>query len=247
MKRSRPMVSVIIPVYNGEAFLAEAIESVLIQSYRPMEVIVVDDGSTDGTAAVASRFKEGVRYIHQHNSGPAAARNSGLRVARGELIGFLDADDLWVENKLELQLGHLAGDLSVQIAIGLVQSVEKLRVVDGKHRYEKLSEPMVLFGVGSALFKRPVFDKVGVFDETLRLCEDWDWLMRARELAVQMLIHKDVTLLYRRHGENMTNQTEFVKDYFLRMLKKSIERRRQGPLPATSLPKLADFEEMPTG
>jgi glycosyltransferase involved in cell wall biosynthesis len=242
------MVSVIIPVYNGEAFLAEAIESVLIQSYRPIEVIVVDDGSTDGTAAVASRFKEGVRYIHQHNSGPAAARNSGLRVARGELIGFLDADDLWVENKLELQLGRLAGDLSVQIVIGLVQSVEKIRVVDGKPRFEKLSNPTVPLMVGSALFKRPVFDKVGFFDETQHFCEDWDWFMRARELAVPMLIHEDVTLLHRRHGQNMTNQVELISPYMLRMLKKSLDRRRQqGPSAATSLPKLADFEENPTG
>ena len=237
-----PLISVIIPVYNGEEYLAEALESVIAQAYRPIEIIVVDDGSTDGTATVASRFNESIRYTYQQNSGPASARNRGLRMALGKVIGFLDADDLWVENKLELQLGRLASDPSLQFVIGLAQSVEILGLVDGKHRLGKLSDPTFFPNVGSMLFKRAVFDAVGFLDETLRFCEDWDWLMRARELSVPMLIHQDVTLIYRRHRENMTNQIEVMQNYFVRLLKKSLDRRRQGPLPPTSLPKLADFE-----
>ena len=136
MKSSRPMVTVIIPVYNGEEYLAEDIESVLGQTYHPLEIIVVDDGSTDDTATVASRFKELVRYIYQPNSGPAAARNRGLKMARGEVIGFVDADDLWVENKLDLQLGLLADNPSVQIVIGFAHTVEIVGFVDGKPQSE---------------------------------------------------------------------------------------------------------------
>jgi len=237
------MVSVIIPVFNGEEYLAEAIDSLLAQTYKPLEIVVMDDGSTDGTATVASRFKEHIRYIYQSNSGPAAARNRGLRIARGEVFGFLDADDLWVENKLDLQLGLLADNPLVQIVIGFAHTVEIVGFVDGKPQSEQLMDPMVNLTVGSALFKRPVFDTVGLFDESLQFCEDWDWFMRARELGVPMVIHQDVTLLYRRHRDNMTNRAELVKPYILRMLKKSLDRRRQGPLPPTALPKLAYFEE----
>ena len=238
------MVSVIIPVYNGEEYLAEAIDSVLAQTHHPFEIIVVDDGSTDGTATVASRFKEHIRYIYQSNSGPAAARNRGLRIARGEVFGFLDADDLWVENKLDLQLARMDGDPSVQVVIGSILAVKQLGLEDGKPRFKKLSDPIVNLMVGSALFTSPIFDTVGLFDETLQFCEDWDWFMRARELDVPMMIHQDVTLLHRRHKENMTNQVGRISPFMLRMLKKSLDRRRQqSPLPPTSLPKLADFEE----
>lgn len=237
------MVSVIIPVYNAEEFLAEAIGSVLAQSYQPLEIIVVDDGSTDGTAEVASSFGEMVRYAYQPNRGPSAARNRGLEMARGELISFLDADDLWVESKLELQLGLLTDDPSLQFVIGFSQSAEIVGLADGERRVGELSDPLFSPSMGSALFRRTAFDAVGTFDETLHYCEDWDWLMRVRELSVPMLIHQDLVLLYRRHKDNMTNQTSVMKNYFVRMLKKSLDRRRQGSLHAASLPKLADLEE----
>jgi glycosyltransferase involved in cell wall biosynthesis len=246
MKESRPLVSVIIPVYNGEAFLAEAVESIQRQDYHPLEIIIVDDGSTDGTATVASRFKEHVRYIYQSNSWPAAARNRGLRMANGEVIGFLDADDLWTEKKLELQLGRMAKDQSVDIIIGLQLFVKVDGVVDGKHTFEKLLDPLVNLNLGSALFRRAVFDRVGFFDETLYYCDDWDWFMRARELGVPMVIHQDVTLVQRRHESNMTNNTVLGNRYMMQMLKKSLDRRRRkDDSPGTSLPGLSDFEEKP--
>lgn len=242
------MVSVIIPVYNGEDYFAEAIESVLAQAYNPLEIIAVDDGSTDGTAAIASSFSEDVRYVYQPNSGPAAARNRGLRMARGEVIGFVDADDLWVENKLDLQLGRLAKDQSVDIIIGLQLFVKIDGVVDGKHKFEKLLDPLVNLNLGSALFRRAVFDRVGFFDETLYYCDDWDWFMRARELGVPMVIHQDVTLVQRRHESNMTNNTVLGNRYMMQMLKKSLDRRRrQDGSPVTSLPELSDFQEKSNG
>ena len=94
------LISCIVPVFNGERYLAEALDSILAQTWRPLEVIVVDDGSTDGTAHIAAGYGAEVSYIHQANAGPAAARNRGLDAARGEFIAFLDADDLWHKDKL---------------------------------------------------------------------------------------------------------------------------------------------------
>lgn len=244
MTESRPLISAIIPVYNGERFLAEAIESVLAQRHRPLEIIVIDDGSTDATAEVASRFKGSIQYAYQPNSGPPAARNRGLNMARGAVIGFLDADDLWPENKLEAQLSRLQEDPSVEIVIGFKKVVKVGKLIEDKHEADNLMDPHVNLSLGCALIRSSVFDAIGFFDETLHYCDDWDWFMRARELGVSMSLHRDVTLIARRHEHNLTNRTDVANRYALRMLKKSLDRRRQqGRMPATSLPKLTDFEE----
>ena len=97
----KPLVSVIIPTYNSAGYIEEALESVFEQTLQDFEIIVVDDGSTDGTGEVLRKYGDRIRYIYQENNGPASARNGGIRVARGEYIAFLDADDLWVSTKLE--------------------------------------------------------------------------------------------------------------------------------------------------
>jgi glycosyltransferase involved in cell wall biosynthesis len=246
MSETEGLVSVIMPVYNGERFLAEAIESVLAQGHRPLEAIVVDDGSTDSTAQVASRFPEGVRYVYQPNSGPPAARNRGLKMAQGSFIGFLDADDLWTEGKLELQLALLDGNPSVEVVIGLKQIVRIVGLQGGRHQSEKLSEADVNLNLGTSLFRRSAFETVGFFDEALQHCDDWDWYMRARETGVSMARHQDVTLIYRRHEDNITNRVEVGHHYALKMLKKSLDRRKVFPS-VTSLPKLEDIEDKPSG
>src|SRR5690606_28366702 len=116
-------VSVIIPVYNGERYLAEAVHSILAQTVPTLEIIVVDDGSTDGTARVAQRFGDAVCYVYQPNRGPAAARNRGLERARGEIVAFLDADDLWREGKLACQCARLEADPTLDIVLGHTQFV----------------------------------------------------------------------------------------------------------------------------
>ena len=100
----KPLVSCIVPVFNGERYLAEALDSILAQTYRPVDLIVVDDGSTDGTAQVAAGYGERITYLYQENSGPAAARNKGIDAAQGEFVAFLDADDVWHEEKLARQM-----------------------------------------------------------------------------------------------------------------------------------------------
>lgn len=227
MKTDQFFVSVIIPVYNGEAFLAEAIESIQRQNYRSLEIIVVDDGSTDGTAEVATSFKDSIRYIHQLNSGPAAARNKGLRIAQGNVIGFLDADDLWPRNSLELRLVRLVGVPLVEIVLGYTQLLQQRGANDSKPRFEKYHRPWPALSLGSAIIRKSVFDTVGLFDQNQPFCDDVDWFLRAQELGVSMAILQEVTLYYRRHEKNITNQTSLDQKYFVTALKKSLDRRRQ--------------------
>jgi glycosyltransferase involved in cell wall biosynthesis len=238
--QSKPLVSTVIPVYNCERHLAEAIESVLAQAYRPVEIIVVDDGSTDGTARVAASFKGNIHYIHQPNSGPAAARNKGLRTAQGNVIGFLDADDLWPKNKLELQLGHLTKNPALKVVMGLVQYTRISTAPESEPGFEEFSQPLVAFNLGSALFRRSVFEQIGLFDETMHYSEDVDWFMRARECGIPMVVLEQVTLFYRIHQHNMIRNKSARDLYFAKALKKSLDRRRQrGSDSVGSLPKLS--------
>jgi glycosyltransferase involved in cell wall biosynthesis len=245
LKPDRFFVSAVIPVYDGEEFLAEAVGSIQRQGYSPLEIIIVDDGSTDRTAKIAASLKGDVHYVRQSNSGPAVARNKALKIARGNVIAFQDVDDLWSENKLELQLACLADNPSVEIVLGHSQPMQLTGVVNGKHTFAEFADPWVALHLGSAIFRKSVFDKVGLFDETLRYCDDWDWFMRARELGISMVIQQEVTHFFRRHKHNLTNQ-KTLDDYHtndriehLKMLKKSLDRRRkQNNGIAPILPKL---------
>jgi glycosyltransferase involved in cell wall biosynthesis len=233
---------VIIPVYNGEDFLADAISSILRQNYEPMEIIVVDDGSTDGSAVIAKSFPK-VVYVYQENKGHQVARNSGLQIARGNMIGFLDADDLWSDDKLELQLNCFRKNISAEIVVGYTQRMQFVNVKEGKYEFRNYSDPVLGMGFVASLIRKSVFDKVGLIDETFQKCDDWDWFMRAKELKIPMVVHKDVVTFYRRHDHNMTNQMESGNHYTMMMLKRSLDRRRvEEKGTARILPKLSDFE-----
>jgi glycosyltransferase involved in cell wall biosynthesis len=237
-------VSVIIPVYNGESFLTEAVESIKRQDYNPLEIIIVDDGSRDRTGKIAKSLKGNIRYHYQSNRGPGAARNKGLEMSNGNIIGFLDVDDLWSADKLKIQLLHLSIDTSVEIVIGRMQRMEQIGFADGKAQFQEFQGPRSALSLGCSLFRRSVFDKVGLFDETLYYCDDTDWSMRARELNVTIVMHPEVTLICRRHNNNITNNVELGNHYTIRMIKKSIDRRRhKNKGEAESLPRLTIFKE----
>ncbi|MBP1745881.1 MAG: glycosyltransferase [Deltaproteobacteria bacterium] len=237
-------VSAIIPVYNGGAFLREAVESIRQQDYEPLEIIIVDDGSTDNTKEVAAGFGKEVRYVYQPNSGLPATRNKGLKMARGNVIAFLDVDDLWSKDKLKIQNPLLKESPFTEIVLGHTQILMLTGIIDGKHTFKEWSDPVLAMSVCSTVFRRSVFDKVGLFDETQRYGDDWDWFMRARELGVEMVIHKEVIHLYRRHGQNMTNQQALNNHYFIRLLKKSLDRRRfQSEGMALPLLKVSELRE----
>lgn len=231
---NRPLLSVIIPAYNGEAFLAEAVESIYLQDYHPLELIIVDDGSTDNTARIAANLKEDVRYIYQSHSGrPAAGRNRGVKEAAGEIIGFLDQDDLWPANKLALQMPYLVNDGSLDVILGHTQIMQLTGMVDGKREFEAFAKSVDYMLLSSALFKRSVFEKVGFFDESLKYFgDDLDWFIRAREQGVSVRQLEEVTLFWRIHETNASHNP-VIRDHargydraLTEVIKKSLDRRR---------------------
>jgi glycosyltransferase involved in cell wall biosynthesis len=220
-----PLISTIIPVFNGERFLAEAVESAARQVPSPIELIVVDDGSTDGTARVCQNLGERIRYVFQENAGPSAARNRGLAMARGDFITFLDADDLWPEEKFELQLARFRQEPSLEAVLGYSRLFAETR--NGSPGRPLDDEPRFMYQLGSGFYRRKAFERVGVFDPGLRFSEDVDWFLRAREADCPMVVLQAVTVLYRQHGENMTRGRSTRDLGFVRVLQRSLERRRE--------------------
>jgi glycosyltransferase involved in cell wall biosynthesis len=216
------LVSVIVPAYNAETFIAEALDSAFEQDYDPLEVIVVDDGSTDRTAEVAARYE--VQLVRQSNRGPAAARNAGLALARGEYIAILDADDIWPSDRLSALVGALSAGAG--IAIGLTEFF----VTPGEP-----TPPHYPFGIPNphsghmtaVLARRTVFEMIGAYNEQFRLSEDIDWFMRAREAGVVIESVDRVVSRYRIHARNTSRDKEAVRAMWLRALRSSLARRRQ--------------------
>jgi glycosyltransferase involved in cell wall biosynthesis len=223
------LVSVVIPVYNREEFLAEAVESALAQEQVRLEVLVVDDGSTDGTPAVAGRYSDRIIYLRQENAGPPAARNLGIRTARGEFLTFLDSDDLWPPQRTRRLLECLAAHPEAGGAMGHLQylSVDVSRS-SGFAAARAEAEPVLNYNLSASLFRSERLRAVGEFDETMRYSDDWDWFVRAREQGLRIEILPEVTLINRRHGENLSNQRETGNHFTLMMLKKALDRRRGG-------------------
>jgi glycosyltransferase involved in cell wall biosynthesis len=218
-----PLVSVVIPVFNGERFLAAAIQSVLDQTHRPLEAIVVDDGSTDGSAAVARSF-EGVRVIEQEHAGPGAARNRGVAAATGELLAFLDADDLMPPGKLELQVAYLREHAGA----GCVLGRQELLIEPGTERppWARAGEAPLM----SMVVRAPLFAEVGGFDTAHTHGEDADWLLRARQRAPVATL--DAVVLRRRiHPDNLSNDLRALRRGTFRVLRDHMHRRRNADQP----------------
>jgi glycosyltransferase involved in cell wall biosynthesis len=220
-------VSVIIPAFNAASFLPHAIASIDRQGYSALEIIVIDDGSTDETAAVARTLPSVSQYFHQENKGPSAARNLGLKHASGEFIAFLDADDEWPAGKLELQLGRLRSEPHLDIVLGRIQYISLPGAEDIDIAFETEDRTLTHVHLGSGIYRRPVFDRVGLFNESLRYSEDVDWFMRAREEDISMVILGNVTLLYQLHAGNMTRQMSSERSNLAAVMRLSLERRRR--------------------
>lgn len=222
MNNSNSLISIIIPVYNSDLYIKEAIESILIQKYKPIEIIVVDDGSTDSSAKVIKQFSE-VKYIYQENSGPAKARNKGLLIAEGEFVTFIDADDIYINNSLWEQLTYLKGNPAVDIVEGRIQRMFKHNKTD---RFITKATPFYHCSLSCSLYRKSVFKTVGVLEGKLTYGEDADWFMRAWENNI--VKHRiDLTvLLYRRHGKNMTNNITAKNQGKTLLFKLKLERQK---------------------
>jgi len=202
------LISVVIPAYNAERYLEEALQSILKQAYSPLEIIVVNDGSTDTTAAILASYGEKVKVLTQENKGPAAARNAGIKEAHGPVIAFLDADDLWTDNHLASMIEYVAPGSPYDFVRGKSKYVRNLGTSE-----EEILDPIFMNPLVSAcLFRREVFEKVGLFDESMRQGEDFDWSLRLAESDCRGKHIDDATLLYRRHEHNLTNARDVVKN-----------------------------------
>ncbi len=227
---NRSLISCIVPVYNSERYLKEALDSILVQTYRPLEIIVVDDGSTDGTAEVVAGYGKGVRTVWQPNAGPAAARNRGLSLVQGEFVAFLDADDLWDPEKLERQMARFRARPDLDYSVTYVQNfwIPELKEEAERFRKHRISHPMPGYVTQTLLTRRILFDTIGQFNTTLWYGDGTDWFLRAAEQGAIIELLPDVLVNRRLHLANLSRREALAsRGEYLQILKTSLDRRRR--------------------
>jgi glycosyltransferase involved in cell wall biosynthesis len=220
-----PSIAVIIAVRNGAAFLDETLASIWAQIYTPLEVVVVDDGSTDGTQQKVRAIQgKPVRLIELGGVGPAGARNAGIRDSSSDLVALLDSDDLWVNGALHKLAKALAERSDAGLAQGMIRNFSELP--PGNRRF--VTGPYRFFNLGASLWRRSIFETVGLLDEELRLCEDLDLTLRCWEHDIRKVEVDSVVLHYRRHAASMTHGLSGAGFGSVKAYKKRIDRIRAG-------------------
>ncbi|MEO9255769.1 MAG: glycosyltransferase, partial [Tepidiformaceae bacterium] len=223
------LVSVIIPMYKSVRYIAAALESVYAQEFTSFEIIVVDDGSTDGSADIARAHGTALLLL-QENLGPAAARNAGLREANGTLIAFLDSDDIWLPQKLRLQVDFLAANPDTAMVIThLEHFLEPGAAIPPWLNPARLGKPEPSLPPSAWVLRRGVFDMVGSFDESYRVAEDADWMIRAKDAGIRPHVLDDVLVRKRVHRDNLTAKVEVAQKSVLASLRSSVNRQRAAP------------------
>lgn len=223
-------VSVIIPVYNGERFVAEALQSVFAQTFTAYEVLVIDDGSTDGSRALvqeAMQSQPQLRYLYQQNSGVALARNHGIRASHGELIAFLDQDDRWTAEALARQVAYHQQHL--EVGYTLAQQICFLEPGCSPPKWFQLQtfgQPHVGYLPGTLMVKRAIFDQIGLFDPAIPISSDADWFARANDAQIPTYTLPQVLLERRIHNENQSQQSKQIHKELFRLLHASIKRKQ---------------------
>ena len=225
-----PLISCIVPVYNCERYVGEALKSIIKQSYRTFEIIVADDGSTDETARVIGQYGKQIRYLRQMNAGPAAARNLGLNAARGEFVAFLDADDLWHPEKLQRQAAWLRDRPKVDLCFTWFQNFWIPELAQEKERYEELplSQPQSAWSTSTLLARRSVFTKFGFFVDDGSLTfgsESMIWFLHAADGGAVIDVLPDVLMYRRLHAANVSRRKPV--ETFLPILKEWRDHQRR--------------------
>ena len=228
-QKDHPLVSVIIPVYNGEKYLRESIESIFSQTYTSLELIVVDDGSTDQSRLIANSYP-GIRYIFQNNAGHASARNRGIQTARGHYLSFLDADDLWLPEKLALQMAAFDAVPDLEFVTGHVKQFVSPEIDTDIESMPTISSRLFAgYSPTAILIRRSVFEKVGLFHEGLHVGEAISWFARVKEFNLKSKVLPDLVAMRRIHGSNHSTRFKREKNRaILQILKTSLDRRRTG-------------------
>lgn len=230
-RKNKVKVSVIIPVYNSEKFIRDAIDSVLNQTYRDFEIIVADDGSTDSTTEILKEYDDKIRWKSQENKGPASAKNFGISMAKGKYITFLDSDDVFMPDRLEQQVDYL----NKHPAVGLVYSDyyqidekgETTRLISHSKENASLIQQNYVPTSG-VMCRRECIDTLGAFDENLGSNYDWDMWLRISEKYPIYCIPKPL-FKYKVHGGNISltrpNRLDYERRVKILLLEKAYERR----------------------
>lgn len=234
------LVSIIIPAYNNAAYLEAALTSVIQQSYRPLEMIVVDDGSTDNTAVVVAQWQQQtaahssppLRYFYQANAGPAAARNRGVALANGSLLAFLDADDWWHPQKLQRQVDRLSQEPTLGYILshmGVHLETATAWPVSLNQAHYQNEPPCIL--PSALVVRQTIFQQVGGFDERYRYSDDADWFLRAKDAAIPFAVLPEPLVYKRIHATNLSHTPAMAQET-LRAFHASIQRQRQAQMQA---------------
>ena len=228
------LISVIIPAYNAADYLAEAIQSIRAQEGIATEIIISDDGSTDGTAQVAAQHCPEARYLSQPNGGPASALNAGVRESTGDYLAFLSADDVWVPQKLQWQLDAWSQHSDCEMLFGHMQHFHSPELTEVQRtKLHCPPEPMPAMSAGTLLISREHFLQVGSFDPQWRVGEFMEWYGRAKDMGFKSFILPQVLSMRRVHGSNHTVVAPKVPQSYAAMLKATLDRRRRESTPGS--------------
>ena len=222
-------VSIVIPTYNRADFVREAIASVLQQDYPDVDLIVVDDGSRDDTAAVVSGFGPAVRYLYQENRGVSAARNRGVAASTGGLIAFLDSDDLWLPSKVSAQVAYFEAHPDAQachtdeiwIRRGVRVNERRIHRKHGGWQF-LASLPRCLISPSAVMLRRTLWDRLGGFDETLPACEDYDLWLRLTAIAPVGFLPERLVVKRGGHADQLSRRTPVLDRYRIQALEKAL-------------------------
>ena len=224
------LVSCIIPTYNGERFVGQAIDSIVRQTYAPIEIICVDDGSTDRTQAIVREIGDRVQYIRQENAGPATARNTGARSAQGEFIAFLDSDDIWMPDKLKIQVAHLRNNPDHGFCVGHVQNFWEPELAEEQLQFQDhpRSKPIAGYVTQALLVRTGTLEKIGPFNTEMKHTDATDWFLRAKNCGVVGALLGDVLVMRRLHKNNRSRQfSDRSRNEFLEIAMAALKKKRE--------------------
>jgi glycosyltransferase involved in cell wall biosynthesis len=229
MSAPRGPITVVIPAHNAEAYLEEAILSVLAQSDPVDEIVVVDDGSDDATRAIAEGFGSPVAYLRQDRAGPGTARNRGIAATRGTFVAFLDADDLWTPDSVGVRRAALAADPALDAAFGEVEQFICERLSPSERVRVRITEPRLPgYLAGSMLAHRALFDRVGTFPTGYRAGEFIAWYLGAKRAGLRAAMVSDLVLRRRVHATNLGRLDPGSRGDLLGIVRADLAQRRGG-------------------
>lgn len=237
-------VDVVVPVFNGARHLAGAVERIEAQGVDGVVIVVIDDGSIDETPQLCERLavEDRIRWVRTANGGPAAARNTGIGMVRAPIVAFIDVDDEWPSGRLAWTLPYLEARPDLDGIVGQLQIVTDSPEADAA--WSAIGMPMypAFFPqLGTGLYRRSLFDRIGGFAPDMRYAEDVDWFFRWFESGAALETVSRVVLLYHLHDSNMTRHRSAMRQHFASAIARSLLRRRRQGNPPPALPAFEDF------